>query len=429
MSTAPALVTSRKSLQVNDLRRTQTIVLVSIAIVSTILLCSPNYQFSSLDRLTPLGSDFLQEWTGGYIWSSPQRAELYNAEHFKRIQHDFAIVGFHWPESNYYPMVYPPFYYMVLSPLTMVPYWIAALIWAALLAVATAATVWMWTSYYPDANEHWGKCLLATVAFFPFLMSINTSHKSIFVLMILVATYLLLFRKKPMHAGFVFGLIAFKPHLGILIGIVMLLKRQWLFVVGCGSTVLVLIGLSFVAGGDLCQDYFWQCLGMGDYSSNGGYLLAESHNVLGAISLTLGTGTLSSNLISLVLAALLLLAIATAFRGKLDTTSEKFGIQFSLLVLGTILLSPHFYIYDLTIVLLPLALIAFQVRSSKYISGYRRTLVWLSVALFVIAGIATKVAENFGFQPTLVIMLLMVCVLTQACLQGQAKQSVSQVAL
>ena len=413
MATVQTLANKHNSLTVNDLRPTKTIFMTSFAIAIVLLLFSPNFNVSKLDRVTPLGSDFLQEWTGGYIWSSGMRSELYNPRHFKQIQHDAAIVGFNWPESQYYPMVYPPFYYMVLSPLSQLPYWLAVMVWVLVLATATATTIWLWTSYYPPAKQHWGKCLFATIAFFPLLVSLNTAHKSVFLLLIICSTYLLLYRKKPLHAGLVFGLIAFKPHVGILIGVVMLLKQQWQFVVGSLATVLILVGLSFVAGADLCHDFFRQCLTMGDFSSNGGYLFAESHNLTGALSVTFGAGTVWTTVLSLTLAALVLLAIAISTWGDLDTSSPRFAIQFSILVLATILLSPHFYIYDLAIVLLPLALIAFQLAQAAKISKDQRVLIWLCVSLFSIVGMATGVAEKFGIQPTLLILLAMILYLVR----------------
>ena len=301
MSSVPVLSQSRKSFQVKDLRRTQTIFLTSIAITLIVLLFSPNYQFSQSDRLTPLGSDFLQEWTGGYIWSSAHRSELYQAEHFKRIQHDSSIVGFSWPESQYYPMVYPPFYYMVLSPLSKLPYWVAVVVWAIVLAISSATTLWIWTAYYPPAREHWGKCLLVMVAFFPFVMSLNTAHKSIFLLLILVATYLLLYSKKAVSGWTRVWPDCIQATLGNPDRARDAVKKavgvcRWQFVdrFDLGWACHWLLALIFV------MTISGSVLGMGNYSSTGGYLLAESHNLIGAISLTFGTGTIASKLISLV---------------------------------------------------------------------------------------------------------------------------------
>ena len=412
---APAIESiAPNSLPANDLSPGRTIFVACFGIVAALLFCSPNYDFSKVDRLTPLGSDFLQEWTGGYIWASESRSELYSAEHFQAIQHDASIVGFNWPESQYYPMVYPPFYYLLLSPLAILPYWVAVIIWMSILAAISGSTIWMWCKYYPPAHAHWGKCLFATIAFFPFLMSLNTAHKSVVLLFVLCASYLLLRKKRPFQAGLTFGLIAFKPHLGILIGVAMLLKRQWNFVAGCLASVSLLVGLSFLAGADLCQDYFWQCLSMSDYSNNGGYLFAESHNLVGAIGLTFGPGSLLGKIVCFSLALGIITGITISLRGGIDTSSQKFAFQFSILVLATILLSPHFYIYDLTIVLLPLGLIAFQLagRFKEW-----RLLAWLCVGLFAISGVSTMIAERIHVQPTILIMLGLIVCLTQLCQQ------------
>lgn len=429
--TAWSLMSSVQSIpiesQTGTLPRLKTISVACLALAILFLAFSPNYQTSTVDRTTPLGSDFLQEWTGGYIWSSSHRSQLYQSAHFTAVQHDPSIVGFSWPENQYYPMVYPPFYYMAFSPLAFLPYWVAVVIWLSLLAALTGATIWLWTSYYPPARNHWGKCLLAVLAFFPLLMSINTGHKSIILLLILSSTYLLLFHRKPLTSGMVFGLIAFKPHLGILIGVTMLLKRQWRFVAGSLLTVSILVGLSFFAGMDLCRDYFLQCLSLGSYESNLGYQLTESHNLAGALSLTFGTETTATRCAEAVLFGSIIVGLAYSMRGKLEATSSQFAVQFSILVLATVLLSPHFYIYDLVVLLLPMSLIAFNFHAASRMGTktnklLRHTKV-LCAVFFALAGVSSSVAEQFHFQLTLPILLaILFCLAFQIDMNSIAQE-------
>jgi len=94
----------RKRISPNSLRRREIIFAAPVLLSLLVLFTSPNFRTSSaqLDSTltatsaAPLGSDFVQEWTGGYIWLSEQRAELYSPEHFKQVQHDPNIVGFSW---------------------------------------------------------------------------------------------------------------------------------------------------------------------------------------------------------------------------------------------------------------------------------------------------------------------------------------------
>ncbi len=398
--------------------RVVTLALVAILLPTLFLLFSPNFQADVAVRLSPLGSDFLQEWSGGHIWRSKMRSQLYVAEHFQQVQHDASLLGFTWPETQFYPMVYPPFYYMLLSPLSSLPYQIATIIWMAAISIAILASVFLWTEFYPPAKRHWGKCLLATIVFFPVLLSINTAHKSAFLLLILASSYLLLFHKRPGYAGLVFGLIAFKPHLGLVIGFTMLFKRQWRFVAGCMTTVVFLIALSLLAGTELCADYFWQCISAGNYATNSGYRLAEAHHMLGALSLTLGTQSTLTTVACFSLTAILLTLVAQSMAGTIETSSPRFALQFSILVFATVLASPHFYPYDLTILLLPMALVfsqAAQVRGTRHVS---RRLIVCCLVLYGLAGLSTNIAATINIQPTLVLIAAIVYLLNRLILDS-----------
>ena len=81
------------------------------------------------------------------------------------------------------------------------------------------------------------------------------------------------------------------------------------------------------------------------------------------------------------------------------------------------MLSPHFYTYDLTILLLPMLLIATSLpAASRAIGGgvdgrvgthkiCLQLLGFLLVALFVGAGVFEKIASQIGFQFSLVVMI------------------------
>lgn len=183
-------------------------------------------------------------------------------------------------------------------------------------------------------------------------------QKSGLLLLILSATYILLRQQRPLSAGLVFGLIAFKPHLGLLIGIAMLLKGQWRFVGGSAITVSSLVGICFLTGPDLCMDYFQQCIGSGDYTNSGGYALEEAQSLHAVCHLAFDS---FSPKLAVSIAAILGLGVIVLLqrilRGALETESQLFGLQFASLVVATVLISPHFYQYDLTILLLPLMIV------------------------------------------------------------------------
>ncbi len=99
-------------------------------------------------------------------------------------------------------------------------------------------------------------------------------------------------------------------------------------------------------------------------------------------------------------------------QGTLEPGGVKFPLQFAVLVLATVLVSPHFLTYDLTILLLPMILIVGQI-------GFRprqRLAQWmlgLTLTLYAFAGSFPDVAKVIRFQPSLLVMGGLMFVLIQ----------------
>jgi hypothetical protein len=169
---------------------------------------------------------------------------------------------------------------------------------------------------------------------------------------------------------------------------------------------------------------------MGDYSQNGGYQLYDAQNLAGSIELMLGGRSPSSWLIWLLTTALVLAMSLVAVRGPFNFQSRRFSLQYSSLVVATVLLSPHFYTYDLTILLLPLALVALAAVPASHsnwstdslpISIRQRRWLWaLGSAIFVGSGLVTGVAKNYQIQPmTFLLVGALVCLASITCKSRQ----------
>jgi hypothetical protein len=234
--------------------------------------------------------------------------------------------------------------------------------------------------------------------FHPFLTSLNMGQKSGWLLLILSATLVLLQRGRQFSAGAVFGLVVFKPHLGVIIGLTMLLKRQYRFVAGAAMPVLFAAFVSLGMGGAACLGFWQVCTGAAKYADNAGYALVDAQNVLGSVKMILHSGPpWFSGAISLFSFCAILIGLWNCFRGPFDARRDRFLIQYSALIVGTILLSPHFFNYDLTIVLIPMLLMG-----TRLIETFRRkgqlSLAhgWLTAVIFVGAGFFSAIANATG---------------------------------
>jgi hypothetical protein len=91
-----------------------------------------------------------------------------------------------------------------------------------------------------------------------------------------------------------------------------------------------------------------------------------------------------------------LIPLAWALRGPLEPTAEGFPLQFAALVLATVLISPHLLAYDLTLLLLPMLLVA--VSHPIRTRGGARDRLWphLTALVYAVATISRPVAAITG---------------------------------
>ena len=375
--------------------------LLPIVVIIGIFLFSPNYQVGE-SRSTPFGGDFLQEWVGGQIVASGNAHRLYEFDFFRAVQHDESLIGFRWPVESYYPAVYPPFYYLLVSPISGLDYHFAAIIWGLLSALALVLAGELLIRYYPPCRKYVAYGLAIAMLFTPLLTCLNIGHKSTFLLLILTGTFVLLYNKRPCWAGIVFGMIAFKPHLFLVIGLAMLVKRQWFFVLGLAITLTCFAGLCLLTGIDACVDYTGVIMGTSNYIHTGGYELANAHSLWGAVLNAFpGHSAFFVNSLTIVLSLVVLGLLAIICWGPLATESSRFALQFAALVLATILVSPHMYFYDLTMVLLPLLLI-FTAKDSVPLNHGRLTIYFKSIVIVIVvgAGAFREFADLTHVQPS-----------------------------
>lgn len=349
-------------------------VLVGCCLLTALLLTfSPNYRWEANKENNPYGSDFLQEWTAASMIGAGHAGELYNAAAFDAWQHDPQWIGFQWSGDSYYPAVYPPPYYWLWTPLHWIEYRWAVCLWLALLMaslIAAAAVIQRAvqcesgnlesgqgaaarvTGPSPNAAWFWPTMLL----FPPLLLGLTMGQKGSIWLLAWSVTWLLMRRGRPTAAGLAFGLLSIKPTLFFLLPLIMLRHGQWRFVAGATLTWAALWGAAACAlPSNVWTDFLAVARSAGDYQQHAGYQLMWSSNLQ---SLLAGLPPWMPWWAS----SLLWLAPASYVLGRLLLGRPAAQSQFRLqnprdlcqVLLATCLLSPHFYAYDLVVLLLPI---------------------------------------------------------------------------
>jgi len=330
----------------------------ALLILGAAYLFSPNFGPKFDPHRGPYGGDFLQEWIGGHLVLAGQADRLYDLDEVRRLQHDPNLVGYRWNEDRHLPMVYPPFYYALVSPLAMLPVPTAAIVWAGLMAgVLASSVVLIGRAVGNPAREL--ACFLPLLALFtPVVENLTTNQKGSVLLLLFSATYSLLRSGRPFVAGLVFGVVAFKPQLTLVVAAAMHLKGHWRFVAGGAVAGVTLVAASLAVSPSACHDYFEFSAQTADYLHTAGYDLAKSHCWYGFFHLLLnGQPDAIIRIASVIMIVVTLLVLARLLRGRFDVDSPNFAVQYAGLVLATILVSPHLLTYDLTLLVLPAALL------------------------------------------------------------------------
>lgn len=364
---------------------------------------APNYVPAEGTLDYTLGGDYLQEYVGGILFLDPsQNKELYNIDICRKLQHNEKLVGFAWEDSKFFPMVYPPFYYAAVSPLSKLEYLTAARVWLFLMVLALIAALFVIRRV---THLHIG-LLLATCFSAPLLLSLTTGQKSTVLLLILATTFWAYRSNKKFLSGAVFGLIAFKPHLGVPIGLFMLFRREYSFVMGCYFSVFVLIVASLFTGFDVCTDYFAVVMGFSDYVQTGGYHLEKGFSLWSAWQLMANDplvakiGTIASSLI-------ILGGTAWTLRKPERMQGDEALRSFSAMVMATVLVAPHLYGYDLTMLVLP-ALLLTQFFLNQRRAGTNVNLVAPALLAVLLVGMdgCSWVATQTGIQIGVILLAI-----------------------
>ena len=393
--------------------------LVSAAALVLAFAVSPNFRWSDAPRPSPYAGDFLHEYVGGWVVREGDPARLYDAGYFAAAQHDAALTGFVWPSDQFFQALHPPFYYLWVAPLSLLDYRSAAHLWAALgVAVLVASVLLLGASdvrMRPWLGWGFALCLLYT----PVAETLVSGQKSTFLLLLFTATYLLLARRRPLLAGAVFGLVALKPQLLLVVAVAMLAKREWRFAAGMAATGAALALQSLAVGWDACLGW----LDAIAHPFPQRELAQRAHSWLGFAQLLLGEDRGAAVIgLTAVLVLLTALVLARALRGPLAWDTPRFRVQFSAMVLATPLVSPYLYkTYDLAIFVAPLFLLARELPAAPPASAALRRL-WLVslLAVFAMGGASAAIAARIPVQCSALATFALLLVIAWAPVRDEA---------
>lgn len=366
------------------------------AIVAAFLAFSLNFHWSEVregPHSGPYAGDFPHEYAGGWIVREGDPSRLYDRGYFSEVTHDPAVIGFRWRTDGFLLPLYPPFYYLWCVPLSWFDYRTAAHLFTAFTIAALFASAALIAGVDRRTRGALGWWVAASVCYPPVLESLVGGQKGTVFLLVFAVAYRLLAQRRLFLAGAVFGLASVKPQLMLVVLLVMLAQREWRFFAGLAATGVALGVQSLIVGWMPLLDWIASMLNPWPHT----VMVPRSHNWLGFARLLLGEYSGPAVLgLWLALLAATGIVLWRVLGGRLEYESRRFSIQFAAIVLATPLVSPHLYTYDLSILVLPLILLALEMPEE----GATARRLWL-VALglvFLMGGASPKIAALIPLQ-------------------------------
>jgi hypothetical protein len=316
--------------------------------------------------------DFLNLYTGGLLARTGHLSDLYDYELQSQTQD--RLLG---PLPLHMPFVRPPFYAVVMAPVSLLPVKAAFPAWIAVqIAGMVAVWIWAWRRFGSDAQVY---CAF----FLPTSMGIAHGQDCVVLLLVMLGAWTLIEKGKDGAAGAVLALTLFKFHLFLLLPLAMLLRRRGRMLGGYAAGGAALAVISFALAGSQGILGYIHLLTRKDL----GTLSPSPEMMVGmnAIAVNLGMESLWAKVP--LLAIPVAVVIWAALRAKGDLA------WFWTAVLGSMLLSPHTYEYDLCALLIP-ALIAVFRSSSRVVRVTAATAMIPPFYLFTVAGTPWAIAPS-----------------------------------
>lgn len=331
---------------------------------------------------TIIGSDFLAFYSAGKFYLTDRITELYNF-HAQYLFQQSIIAPLQF--NTLYAYINPPFMAVFFSLFSMGSYLTGLILWWGFGLFLVLLAILILRSERSELKEYsFARLFLTCFLFFPTLAWFTYGQSTPISLVLYVAIFVMLRRNKDMLAGIALGLLLYKPQLAIAISLVLLIKRRWRAIIGgvLGAGIWIVTGFltsplamkNYVKIMPLLQNVLrlnpdinaTATAFLFDNKVDLNYRTWGINSFFGFSSLLLDNiWRAGADLLSMFLFICGLISVAIIW---VFTKWEPGTRTWDMTMAGTIalglLLSPHLFIYDLMLLLLPLGIVW-----SYYIGG------------------------------------------------------------
>lgn len=298
-------------------------------------------------------SDFSIFYTAGSILHQGSAGDLYDAALQFRVQKQFASQVY--IRQGALPYNHPPFEALLFAPLARVSYPVAFAIWDLLNLAILAILPILLRAHVPLMQQvPIFLCWIAELGFFPVFVALLQGQDSIVLVLLFALAFIALKQNQQLEAGIWLGLGLFRFHLVLPLVLILLLRKKGRVILGFAITALALGLLSVtIVGWNAALHYPHYVWNVENSTGSAATLVSTMPNLRGFIHMLLPWTPRVEVGVSIISAILLLWASSQWD----DSSSERFEWSFSLALVTTVLVSYHALVHDLSLLLLPIALL------------------------------------------------------------------------
>ena len=323
--------------------------------------------------------DFTARWTAGRLLLDGVGPGLYDPTIQSNVQAGLGATRLSW-------FVSPPFVAAIFVPLGSLPYPVACAVWALLLTLGLVASVWIVRRWVVlPVGMSWGIVLVPFLASYPLLELIGSGQDTGFVLLVIVVGWALLRGDHDWAAGMVLALGLAKPHLIVLVPVLLLLHRRGRALAGFVSMGFALGVLSVaLVGVDGIVSWLRVAndpLFVAEVQSGQAW---KSVSVPGFLLALLPPG--SSLVWQLVAYAAGLLLVVAAVPAMLRSDIRSLT-PWAAAIATTLVASPHVMVYDLVLALpiLVVLIVRFWTPKVRVLLAFTFCILWLTPVIHILA--------------------------------------------
>jgi hypothetical protein len=292
------------------------------------------------------------------------------------------------------PFRNPPFVAALFAPLGLLPPEIAFVIWSAFnLGLLCALLVLSRRALAVCGPRSRRRALLLSVSFLPVVVTLMLGQVSLLLTIGLLSAWTALRSGRDGRAGLALALLLIRPQFILLPALLLVVHRRWRAVgtLACVGVALFIVSLALV-GWDGLVSYAQLVTGTLNWQDSYSISPERMHTWRGFLQLLLQTDDPSPVHAAWVAGALIATLIALiSWRGKWDPTSARFDVQWALLVVASLFVSPYANFHDLSLLLVA-GILATRARSVNWDRASVPTL----LAALPLVGYASSLATQLS---------------------------------